>query len=91
MKTSLRIVQFADETYAVQHRDFLLWSYCDRIDQCLHEYPRPIIAFCIVKTLEEAENILARVTGDILYRREQDKQRKQKLPKITRIIKTVKV
>ena len=55
MKTTLRIVQLANEMYAVQKRVWFTWKFFGINDNYIWEIPLHIEKYCLMKTLEEAE------------------------------------
>jgi hypothetical protein len=88
MSIALRIVQVAGGKYGIQKREgdwFNKWEYVDPSSAFEWTKPEFIIKYCFVETLKEAEDAMTKQLSRY------SKPKDIKLPRITRVIRKVKV
>lgn len=83
--TVLRIVALDSDKFAVQRRyGFFRWHWLGRKDNYVWYRQETILQWCLMDTVEEAEESLQFIIKDI-------NMRKRSLPRIVKVIKTVRV
>lgn len=84
---TLRLVELEGNKFAVQERkSWRRWEYCSLREHYIwgSSIPRQTWEYCIANSLEAAETALEKVIMDINNKR-------KKLPRVIKVIRTVKV
>lgn len=85
--TTLRIVQFETNQFAVQKRTLLRWGYCGNKNNYIWDNNKYILKYCIIPTLSQAEESLEYIYNKI----KMDRELVKKIPRIVKVIKKVRV